>query len=54
MPAIRWYFSHPIWRLTAPAGYIDAWLEVAQPKGWSAKDTKRLKQRFADFNASPI
>ena len=38
----------------APAHYIDAWLEVAQPKGWSAKDTERLKQRFTFFEASPI
>ncbi len=38
----------------APAHYIDAWLEVAQPKGWSAQDTERLKQRFTFFEASPI
>jgi len=38
----------------APADYIDTWLEVAQPKGWSEADTERLKQRFVDFNASPI
>jgi len=38
----------------APAGYIDAWLEVAQPKDWSTNDTERLKQRFKNFNASPI
>lgn len=38
----------------APENYIDAWLEVAQPKGWSEADTERLKQRFTYFNASPI
>lgn len=38
----------------APAGYIDAWLEVAEPEGWSEVDTERLKQRFTYFDASPI
>lgn len=32
--------------------YIDAWLEVAQPKGWNAEDTERLKRHFANLNAS--
>jgi uncharacterized membrane protein len=32
----------------APASYIDAWIEVTQPQGWDADDTKRLKQLFAD------
>jgi uncharacterized membrane protein len=32
----------------APSSYIDAWIEVTQPKGWSDADTKRLKQLFTD------
>jgi uncharacterized membrane protein len=31
----------------APAGYIDAWIEVTQPNSWSDGDTTRLKQLFA-------
>ncbi len=31
----------------APAGYIDAWIEVTQPKAWNADDTRRLKQLFS-------
>lgn len=34
--------------------YIDAWIEVAQPKDWSQQDTERLKQRFTNFTASPL
>lgn len=37
-----------------PADYIEAWLAVTDPDNWTADDTKRLKARFADFNASPI
>lgn len=34
--------------------YIDGWINVLEPKGWQPQDTQRLKDRFADFNASPI
>jgi uncharacterized membrane protein len=37
-----------------PAEYIDAWIAVSAPSGWSRADTVRLKQRFADFSASPL
>jgi uncharacterized membrane protein len=30
----------------APSSYIDAWIEVTQPKDWDAEVTQRLKQRF--------
>lgn len=30
----------------APAHYINAWIEVTQPKNWTADDTRRLKQIF--------
>ncbi|SCX28241.1 putative membrane protein [Agrobacterium sp. DSM 25558] len=30
----------------APEHYIDAWLEVTQPQGWSAPDIQRLKMFF--------
>ena len=30
----------------APASYIDAWVEVTDPKPWTAADTDRLKQLF--------
>lgn len=32
----------------APASYIDAWIAVTEPEGWSADDTERLKQHFAE------
>ena len=32
----------------APSSYIDAWIEVTQPKEWKAEDTERLKQRFVN------
>jgi uncharacterized membrane protein len=32
----------------APASYIDAWIAVTAPDGWTADDTKRLKERFAE------
>jgi uncharacterized membrane protein len=37
-----------------PADYIDAWIAVNQPKGWSEADTDKLKKRFANFIASPL
>lgn len=30
----------------APASYIDAWIAVTDPPGWSASDTARLKAHF--------
>jgi len=36
-------FGHNI----APSSYIDSWIEVSQPAGWTAEDTERLKQLFA-------
>jgi len=38
----------------APADYIDAWIEVTQPKNWIATDTARLKTHFIGFNPSPL
>ncbi len=38
----------------APDNYIDAWVEVTQPRKWSESDTRRLKLHFADFNPSPL
>jgi uncharacterized membrane protein len=32
----------------AASSYIDAWIEVTQPPGWSDDETRRLKQLFAD------
>lgn len=34
--------------------YIDAWLEVMAPEGWSAADIARLKAHLAGLKASPI
>ena len=31
----------------APAHYIDAWVAVTAPEGWTPKDLERLKARFA-------
>jgi uncharacterized membrane protein len=31
----------------APSSYIDAWIEVTQPKAWSVEETRRLKGIFA-------
>jgi uncharacterized membrane protein len=31
----------------APEHYIDAWVEVTEPEGWSASEIARLKARFA-------
>jgi uncharacterized membrane protein len=38
----------------APNSYIDAWIEVTQPKDWSAADTEKLKTHFIDFNPTPL
>ena len=38
----------------APGSYIDTWIEVTQPRNWSATDTARLKKHFADFNPTPL
>jgi uncharacterized membrane protein len=35
----------------AGSSYIDSWIEVTQPNDWSAADTKRLKELFADKDA---
>jgi uncharacterized membrane protein len=32
----------------SPANYIDAWIAVTAPAGWTDQDTARLKQLFAD------
>jgi uncharacterized membrane protein len=32
----------------SPASYIDAWIAVTAPEGWSNEHTNRLKQLFAD------
>lgn len=31
----------------APASYIDAWVEVTAPEGWTPEDTDRLKEHFS-------
>lgn len=33
-----------------PAGYVNGWLAVTAPENWSADDTLRLKQRFANLD----
>ena len=38
----------------APNSYIDAWVEVTQPRNWSAADTARLKTHFLGFNPRPL
>ena len=38
----------------APANYIDAWIEVTQPRNWSAEDTAKLKSHFVGFNPTPL
>lgn len=38
----------------APDEYIDAFIEVTQPRDWTDDDTARLKEKFADFNPSPL
>ncbi len=38
----------------APSDYIDAWIEVTEPKSWSTSDTENLKVHFSDFNPTPI
>lgn len=34
----------------APKSYIDAWIAVTAPDNWSASDTDRLKEQFAEVN----
>jgi uncharacterized membrane protein len=36
------------------AGYIDGWVAVTDPANWTDADTEKLKEHFADFNASPL
>jgi uncharacterized membrane protein len=36
-----------------PADYIDAWIEVTQPRNWDASDTAKVKTHFIGFNPSP-
>src|SRR5690606_25146404 len=31
----------------APEHYIDAWLALTEPRGWSSRETRRLKALFA-------
>ncbi len=38
----------------APNHYTDAWIEVTEPRNWSAADTKKLKEYFADFDPNPL
>ena len=38
----------------APNHYIDAWIEVTEPRSWSSAATKKLKERFADFDPNPL
>lgn len=33
----------------APAHYIDAWLALTEPDGWTGEDTRRLKTLFAAY-----
>jgi uncharacterized membrane protein len=33
----------------APAHYIDAWLALTEPAGWTDEDTRRLKAHFAGY-----
>ena len=30
----------------APSDYIDAWIELTEPDGWSASEIERLKKLF--------
>ena len=38
----------------APDEYIDAWIEVTQPKNWNSSDTAKIKAHFIDFNPRPM
>ena len=38
----------------APTEYIDAWIEVTQPKYWNIADTENLKAHFVGFNPRPL
>jgi uncharacterized membrane protein len=33
----------------APGHYIDAWLALTEPTGWTGDDTRRLKALFAAY-----
>jgi uncharacterized membrane protein len=33
----------------APADYIDAWVALTEPRGWTAGDSRRLKSLFATY-----
>lgn len=33
--------------------YIEGWVEMMQPEGWTSVDTHRLQALYADFEASP-
>lgn len=37
----------------APEDYIDAWLEVADPPGWSPPEIARLKEHLSDLKSPP-
>lgn len=34
--------------------YIEGWVDVMQPEGWTPTDTQRLQALYADFEASPV
>jgi len=36
----------------APEHYIDAWIALTEPEGWTEADTRRLKARFAGYQGS--
>jgi len=38
----------------APASYIDAWVEITQPKNWISTNTLNLKTHFMGFNPRPL
>jgi len=38
----------------APNEYIDAWVEITQPKTWKTEDTENIKAHFIGFNARPL
>ena len=37
----------------SPANYIDAWIEVTQPKNLSTTDSAKIKSHFTGFNPGP-
>ena len=38
----------------APNHYIDAWIEVTAPRNWGPEETRKLKDKFADFDPNPL